>query len=240
MIDIHSHLLPGVDDGPQDFDEALEMLRGAEREGIIGVAATPHILDGMSPQLDRQIGDQFDRLKGKVEEAGIAVRLYLASEIYLRVGLEGLGRYRCGTYNGEKCYVLVEFPLYDLPPGYEGEMMRLLGVGLKPIVAHPERNLKVLARPEILKNLVNKGILFQINAGSLTGMFGSTVRGVAAKLLEAGWVHFIASDAHDPRFRPLKLKKARDMAAKLLTPQKADELVYHNPLKVISGKNLAW
>lgn len=237
MIDIHAHLAPGLDDGAADEDEALELIQMALKDGVRTVIATPHIIEGRFDNDAKSILKGIHRLRGAVDEAGLGVRLVIGAEVLLAPGV--VEKYQQGVYStlGESNYVLVEFPLQEVPP-YAGDVLfRLCVAGFTPILAHPERNLRVAREPSVIYELVNKGVLVQVNAGSLTGRFGSQVRALTVLFLSHNLVHFIGSDAHSAR-RPPLLSEAVAVAAKLVGKENALRLVEENPGKILEGEEI--
>ncbi|ABW67460.1 tyrosine-protein phosphatase [Desulfosudis oleivorans] len=202
MIDIHNHILPGIDDGAADIGQSLAMARMAEKDGITDIVATPHLMD---PQLDRPaILERVSVLNSKLTADGIHVRVHAGAEIPFYMLEEA--RHWIGLA-GSKC-LLVEFPAHAVPPVAEGMFHRVGVLGYTVIIAHPERNLEVMDRPERLLSLLKPGILVQITTDSLTGRMGEDARACARYLVKKGHVDFIATDAHDDSTRPPLLSAA--------------------------------
>ena len=220
MIDIHNHILPEIDDGAADMDQSLAMARMAEKDGITDIIATPHLMD---PQLDRPaILDRVSVLNSRLAADGIHVRVHAGAEIPFHMLEEA--RHWIGLA-GSKC-LLVEFPAHAVP-SVAGDMFHRVGVhGYTVIIAHPERNLEVMGRPERLLNLLKPGILVQITADSLTGRMGEDARACARYLVKKGHVDFIATDAHDDSTRPPLLSAA---LASIPASTKVD------PIKLVRG-----
>lgn len=240
MIDIHAHLAPGVDDGAIDEAEALELARMALVDGIEAIVATPHIMEGGFANDARSIAEGVGRLRNAVEEAGLDVQVVEGAEVLLSPGL--VEKFQQGAYPalGKGNHVLVELPLQEMPPYTEEELFHLCVAGFTPILAHPERNLTVAEDPSLIYELVNRGVLVQVNAGSLTGHFGSLAQAVAELLLSHSLVHFIGSDAHSARRRPPLLSEAVTEAANLVGREKALRLVEENPGRVLEGGEIVF
>ncbi len=232
MIDVHCHILPDIDDGASDFDESLEMANIASKDGICKIIATPHIYDGKYA-----IGDiikRVDYLNRLLKENSIPVIVYPGAEVSIGLDPGMIPKY---TLNHTK-YTLVEFPHNHLP-SFSGKILAwLISNGLKPIIAHPERNYTIIRSPESLLNLLDKNIYVQITAGSLTGDFGVDIQYCAKFLVDSGKVDMIASDAHSKEFRKPVLKEAAEAAAILVGRKASQRLVSTNPAAILAGEEI--
>ncbi|CAM4008695.1 tyrosine-protein phosphatase [Alkalicoccus chagannorensis] len=208
MIDIHSHILPSIDDGAQNEEEALALARAAEAEGIHTVAATPHHQNGSFVNEAADIRAKTRHLNDAVQAAGINVTIIPGQET--RIHGEYLEEWEKGTIlpvGGNTDYVLIEFPL-DHVPRYASQLLYDIQLkGLIPVIVHPERNEEIKDRPNLLYSLVKNGSLTQLTAASLTGRFGSKAKQLSLDLLEANLAHLIASDAHDTEKRGFHLQE---------------------------------
>jgi len=243
VIDVHCHLLPGVDDGPKTWEEALALgLRLAE-EGITLAVTTPHVFWGRYPnpeperiregvaQLNRALAGRLRVLSGA--EVRIVPELRAWAERVTRSAGD-----RALLLNGAS-YVLLEFPPEVIPPGVEQLLFELLTAGVRPILAHPERNAALRYRPERLRRFVEQGCGIQVDAPSLLGDHGREVQRVAAHWIEAGWVHVVASDAHGLRVRPPKLRRAWEDVARTYGEAIARTLFIENPKAIVEGADLS-
>lgn len=232
MIDAHCHILPGMDDGPMDISESVEMARVAAGDGIHKIIATPHIYD--SGALPEDIAAGVNRLNRILAREGIPVAIYPGAEVAMGMDIEKSCRY---TMNRSR-YVLIEFP-HDHLPSHAGKLLNWLSAqGLKPIIAHPERNYGILRSPETLLGLLNPDVYVQITAGSLTGDFGRDILFCAEFLLDAGKVDLIASDAHSGTIRPPRLSLAAEYASKRIGKTAAARLVRTNPEAVLANEDM--
>lgn len=239
MIDIHSHILPGVDDGPADMAESLEMCRRAAKEGITTMVATPHCFDGIYVISRDGVAERVAELNARLAAEGIPVAVLSGAENHACLELPRLFQEgRLSTLNNA-CYVLVEFPVFGIPPGFDALFFELRLLGARIVIAHPERYHAVQRNPEALRPLVDLGALVQITASSLTGQFGHPARKCAQALLRQGLVHVLASDAHSAEGRPPELLKAVSAAAALLQSEEAAcRLVRDNPVAILLGEEL--
>lgn len=211
MIDLHSHILPGLDDGARTLDDARELARAALGVGISAMAATPHVRDDFptSPDgMEAGVGE----LRRNLAAHGIGLELLHGGELALD-RLQGLAaeHIRRFTLGQSGRYVLVEFPYFGWPLDLEHSLRRLAGDGFAPVLAHPERNPEVQEAPERLERVVERGALVQVTTRSLAGSFGRRSRRAAQALIKLGLAHLLASDAHgpgSPLFDPEQAAKA--------------------------------
>ena len=212
LVDLHCHVIPGVDDGASHEAEALGMLRVAEEEGIALVAATPHAHHCVAARIPPRVA----RLNALAVEAGLAVRVVPGQEVRLAADLAT--RYRAGELAAlnEGHYLLLELPLSGpIPPYLLRAIEELQGLGLKPILAHAERYGDIQRDPAPLRELIARGVPIQVNAASLAGRGETRARPAAERLLRERLVHLIASDAHDDRWQPPRLRAALARAAEI-------------------------
>ncbi|WP_082232884.1 tyrosine-protein phosphatase [Halobacillus massiliensis] len=202
MIDIHSHILPGVDDGARTMDDSLDMARAAAAEGIHTIIATPHHQNGTYTNFKHYITSQVAELNQRLHQEDIPLTILPGQETRIYGDMiEGLRNNEILTLNNQGTYVFVEFPS-DAVPRYAKQLLLDLQVeGYQPIIVHPERNRQIIQSPDILYNLVNKGTYTQITAASLTGRFGKNIKKFTHQLIEANLTHLIASDAHNTTTR---------------------------------------
>ena len=229
MIDIHCHILPGIDDGPQNLATSLAMAKMAEQDGIRSLIATPHT-DGIRVDQDRVAAAVHD-LNFALQGQNLALAVYPGFELPYHHAAELAATHTLAN-NGR--HVLIELPPMHLPKGVLNTFYSLLAAGLVPVLAHPERNGEVLMNPDLLKEMVENGILLQITATSVTGELGPDVQRCAHYLLKQGWVHFLATDSHSPTFREPVLTKAVKIVSRLVGPENARALVEQNPRQILA------
>ena len=234
FIDIHSHVLYGLDDGARTVEDSIAMLEMARDSGTSDIVATPHADTqyAFDPEkVTARIAELSARVSGITIHRGCDFRLEISN---IEDALANPKKY---TIN-HRSYLLVEFPHMTVFPTVDGIFGRLLDAGITPIVTHPERNAFLQQNPGTLRNWVESGILAQVTAASCTGVFGKRVQATAHELIAMNVVHFIASDAHDVE------KRTPDMSAayKLLTKQYGETRVrpmfVDNPRAVLRGEDV--
>jgi protein-tyrosine phosphatase len=234
MIDIHTHILPGVDDGAKTWDETLKMVEQGVEDGIRGFVCTSHVLDRLDDAIQEVFTERFQSLEKRIRDRGLEVELWLGSELHSSAGFSL--DYPVATFNGQKKYLLIEMPMGEIPRDIGEILFNLTVSGVTPIIAHPERNAQMIEQPRNAYDLLRRGALIQVNAGSLTGQFGGKVAKTARILLEHRLIHFIASDAHDANLRPMRLGKARDWVRKRYGRWEADRIFSEYPLLAVQGE----
>jgi len=214
MIDIHTHILPAVDDGARNEAESLLMLRAAIREGIHTIVATPHY--NRKHSLEKaSILDKVENLKQLAKNDQLKIDILPGQEIRLYGDL--LEDYQAGkilTLADNSNYMLIELPFKHVPQHTESLLHEIEAQGIKPVIVHPERNLEFLENPDKLYQLVAKGALTQLTTSSLIGYFGKNVQNFSRQLIERNWVHTIATDAHNTSDRPFNMSQAYEEIAK--------------------------
>lgn len=235
MIDLHSHLLPGIDDGATCLDDALHLARIAVADGITHMVCTPHIHHGRYDNTKQTIQAALQELHEGLHAYKIPLRVAAAAEI--RFDMEILVDVQLGSlpYLGvwqERPILLLEFPHSEVPFGAERLTAWLLRQGIQPMIAHPERNKGVMRDPSSLNMFLRQGCLLQVTAGAVAGQFGERARRLAEQLLKQGHVTILASDAHNRQHRPPVLSTGLDAATRLLGAGKAEKLVFDNPWKI--------
>jgi protein-tyrosine phosphatase len=209
VIDLHCHVLPGVDDGVRTLGEAVELARAAEADGVTAIAATPHVRDDYPTSADTMEA-KVAEVNDAVRAAGIGVEILRGGEIAVDFlpELEGDGVSRFGLA-GNPRLLLLEFPYYGWPLNLADVVFGMRARGVVPLIAHPERNADARESPDRLQALAEGGAYFQITAASLDGRLGRTTQAAALRLVELGLAHVIASDAHHPGIRATGMSAAR-------------------------------
>ena len=237
MVDIHCHLLPGLDDGPDSLDEAIAMAEAAIAEGITHIIATPHANDMFSfvPDLVRKRRDEL--------QAHLGDRLSLATGCDFHLSFENLQNIRehPSDYTlNQKNYLLVEFANFAIPPTIDEALHQLRLAGLRPIITHPERNALIRTDRTRLNRWIHQGCYVQVTALSLLGRFGQVAQRSLETWLDENSIHFFASDAHNLTSRPLRLREAYEAVARRRGEPVARALFYDNPLAAFEGRALPY
>lgn len=232
MIDIHCHLLPGIDDGPPTLEAALALARALVDDGVTQVVCTPHVFPGRFENRRSSIADEFERFAATLDAAGLPLQLCWAGEVRLtpevldllpRQELPYLGR------NNGRHTMLLEMPDGQIPLGADRFVRVLMAAGVRPVIAHPERNRMVMDQPDKLQALVEEGCAMQLTAASLVGEFGARAQATAVALLDRGWVQAVASDAHNLGGRRPRMKAAAEWLAHHRGKAVARQLTWDGP-----------
>ncbi|MGH8437375.1 MAG: tyrosine-protein phosphatase [Pseudomonas sp.] len=235
MIDLHNHLLPGIDDGAPDLEAALALARMAVQDGITHLVCTPHIHPGRYDNTPASIQAAQACFVTALKAENIPLKVAAAAEV--RFGMElmiGVGQGTIpflGEWQG-KPVLLLEFPHGEIPFGAERLIGWLLQRNIIPMIAHPERNKGIMRTPSRLKPFLEQGCLLQVTAASVAGHFGPVAEEIAHALLEQGVVTILASDAHNLQHRPPLLSEGMQHAARIVGAAKAEALVQHTPWQI--------
>jgi protein-tyrosine phosphatase len=235
MIDLHSHILPGVDDGAATLEDSVAIARAAEADGIHVIAATPHVRDDY-PTTPDAMERLVAQTREAIEAAGIDVRVCPGGEIALEMlgELDGEEFRRFGL-GGNPSWLLLEFPYHGWPLALQEVVFDLRTRGFAPLLAHPERNGEVQADPGRLAPLVRAGAHVQVTAASLDGRLGRRVLATSKRMLELELVHVIASDAHTPEVREVGMRKAAHAVG---DRELARWLTQEVPAAIVTGERL--
>jgi protein-tyrosine phosphatase len=235
MVDLHCHILPGLDDGAKTMEESLAMAETAIADGITHVVATPH--SNNSYLFDYA---QVEKLRDELQ-ARIGDRLKLASGCDFHLDAENLAALHADARQfciNQRDYLLVEFNEFSIPPAMDQALHEIQLAGLHPIITHPERNAILRAQPARLAQWIRQGCYAQVTAGSLTGVFGPGAVEDGLRWIKQGLIHFVSSDAHNTRGRPLRLLPAFEKVREAFGEEKASALFVENPLAAFEGRPL--
>jgi protein-tyrosine phosphatase len=235
MVDVHYHLLYGVDDGPKDLKASLALAEASIAEGVTHIVSTPHAsyryeFDPAANQA--KLAELNQQLGGRVT-LGLGCDFQLSRD-NISDAFEQPAKY---TINGSR-YLLVEFPDVAIPPNISEVLYEFTVRGIVPIITHPERNFTIAAKPEMMKPWIRGGCLVQITAASLVGKFDSRAQSISHYLLKKQWVHLIASDAHHIVRRPPMMKPAYEALKKAYGVETAERLCLLNPRAIFDGQPL--
>jgi len=236
MIDLHCHLLPGIDDGPESLDEAVSLAAHAVKSGITYAVVTPHVHVGRYENDRPSI--QRDLAKFQAELYGLKIPLRLGLGAEVRIGHEVVDLIAenripfLGERDGYRI-MLLEFPHGHIPVGSDKFVDWMLKNRIRPLIAHPERNREIMDNVNKLTPFVTMGCMLQLTAGSVAGTFGEPARLRAVDLLRRGWVSVLASDAHNMEHRPPELEPGRKAAAAVVGEEESWKLVRETPLSIL-------
>jgi protein-tyrosine phosphatase len=237
MVDLHCHILFGLDDGPKNIEDSLAMAEDAIADGITHVVATPHC----SSQFLFDFANVQARRDALAEKLQGRLKLATGCDFHLNhENLLAIRKHPAPFCINQKDYLLVEFNEFSIPPAMDQTLHELQLAGLRPIITHPERNPILRSHPERLLQWVRLGCFAQITAGSLSGVFGPGAKEDAWSWMTRGLIHFVSSDAHNTARRPLKLKFAYDSIAQQLSEETARALLIENPLAALNGDPLPY
>lgn len=237
MVDIHCHILPGLDDGPDLFTESLAMAEMAIADGITHVVATPH-----ANSMFEFNAEAVKRLRNELQEK-IGERLILATGCDFHLSFENLQDIASNTAKytiNQKSYLLVEFAEFAIPPSMDDTLHQLQLLGLSIVITHPERNRLICSHQERLRRWLHRGCYVQVTAQSILGQFGERPQKYAHQWLDEDMVHFVASDAHSTTRRPLQLRKAYEAVSQRRGEEVAKALFQDNPLAAFGGHPLPY
>ncbi len=242
MIDLHCHIVPGVDDGPRDTQECLHMARLARKDGIEKIVATPHlfrkdvVLNSM-----QEIEEKRRELIKVLKENNLEIEIFPGAEIYVTHNLlQQVREKRDRLTINKTSYMFIEFPSEHVFPGVKNLLFQLMSEQIIPIIAHPERNRVFARRPFLLYELLRMGALAQANAGSFSGLYGRKAEETVYSFLEMRFIHFIASDGHNSRLIPPRLTSAVEKASSFIGEKEALALVRDNPQAVLEDKQIPY
>lgn len=223
MIDLHCHLLPGIDDGARTLDDSLAMAELAVAEGITHILVTPHHKNGKYENVKEDIIRVTAELQEEFDKRNIALTLFPGQEV--RINGELLADVENDAIlftDVDNQYLLIEFPTLAIPHYTESLFFQLQQKGITPVIVHPERNQEVIRNPNVLLPFIERGALAQLTASSYVGAFGRDIADLSSKLIEANLVHIIASDAHNTRGRSFRMQEAFAKLEKEFGPAKVN------------------
>lgn len=238
MIDFHSHILPAIDDGSRDIDETYDMLREAKEAGFSAIISTSHYIEESYNCNKEEREKIISNLQRGLEQKNIDLKIYNGAEAYVSRDLNlQIKENKVPTINNSK-YVLFELPMNTKVLFLEDAIYNLLSMNIIPIIAHPERYTFVQEDPNALLELIEKGVLFQMNYGSVSGLYGKNIKKTAMKLLKANMIHFLGTDAHRHHSIYTNMNELKDNIIKIIGEEKFKELSEENPNHVINNEDI--
>ncbi|MCA9119947.1 MAG: hypothetical protein H6822_00715 [Planctomycetaceae bacterium] len=238
FVDIHCHLVPGIDDGAKSWQESLAMARMAVADGISTIVVTPHQLGGYAHNSGDLVRHRTIELQQELDAHNVPLKVLPGADVRIDNGMiEGLKNGSVLTLGDHRRHVLLELP-HEMYFPLEPVLDDLARIGIVGILSHPERNQGLLKQASIVEKLVDYGCLMQVTAGSLTGTFGPSSQEMAEWMLNEGLVHFLSTDAHGPRSRRPLLGRAFEHAARMVGEQVAIDLCCRNPAAIAAGEEV--
>lgn len=240
FVDIHCHILPGVDDGAMDVAQSQKMLRMAAQEGICEIVTTPHYKASRSRRnvSSEKIKQLVEELQQWLDNENIPIRLYVGNEILYNYEIDNLLEEHSVCSLAGSFYVLMEFSPKDEYAYIKSGVQKVLMAGYVPLIAHIERYDALRKRTERIEELIDMGAYMQVNAGSITGRGGWRTKRCVLRWMKQELIHVVATDAHDDVERVPALAKAAQIVEKKLGGSRAEKLFYRNPRRIIEGKLL--
>lgn len=240
MIDFHSHILPNIDDGAKSIEESVNLIKEAKQAGFTGIVLTSHYIEGTYVSSQEKRSELVEKLKEEMKKEKLDIDLYLASEIYMTENIVDLiSTGKASSVNGSR-YVLFEMPL-----SIENEPIMLYNMiyalqekRFIPILAHPERYKFIQKNPNYIYDLVQKGVLMQVNYGSVVGQYGTAAEQTAKKFLKHNMVHFFGSDVHREQSVYIRVPDVLKAIEKIIGKDKLEEITKTNPEQVISNNRI--
>lgn len=238
MIDFHTHIIPNIDDGSRSVEETFNLIKEAKEAGFEGIILTSHYIENYyetdTPERDVWVKAISDTLKTK----GIETNLYIGNEIYISENIMNLLINRKASTINNTSYVLFEMPLNAEPMNLYDVIYSLQENKLVPVLAHPERYSFVQKEPELIYDLIQKGVLMQANYGSILGQYGENAKMIVKKFLENDMIHFLGSDVHRQNSIYKKIPQALEEIRKIIGEEKLEKLTTTNPKLVLDNKKI--
>lgn len=238
MIDVHSHIIPGIDDGARDMEMALAMAQQTMDAGVTHLVCTPHMHWGTFDNTKDTIQAGYTALVAAIDQAGIDLTLSWAGEVRVNEMVPVWFKQDKLPYLGMKDgkrVLLLEMPHSNMPAGLDQLFRWLLNAGVRPLIPHPERNRDIWKQPQKIQWLRNQGCLLQVTAGAFTGRFGEHVQELALSMLEHNQIDLVASDTHDTKRRPNEMGEAFEVVAREHSEARAQQLFVTTPGEIIAS-----
>jgi protein-tyrosine phosphatase len=239
MLDLHCHVLPGVDDGAVDLQDSLALADDAVEQGCRAICATSHLWESLFDTSPEVLQREYDGFVKAIRREGIPLEVFPGAENFLGAMTPAEFADRAVPLGPGRKYVLFDFSLRSVPSHVGETVKALLAAGRIPLIAHPERNLELQGDPTRVAEWIALGARIQVNAASLVGLLGRAAQESAEHLLEAGAAHVLASDAHDRKRRPFCLRAGRDRAAEMLGEEEANRMTKERPWQIVNGETFS-
>lgn len=240
MVDIHSHILPSIDDGAQSIDESINIIKKAQAAGVTDIIVTPHFILGSDYDANNEKKRKLlTKLKKKIKDENIDINLYLGNEVFIENDLLKLRQDKLITTLNNSKYLLFELPMNGKYSGLLDIVFHLSCKGYTCIIAHPERYASFKKNPRIVEKLIDQGVLFQCNISSFLGYYGKEAQKLALLLLKHHAITFLASDIHREKSEHYNnINKVRKVLKKYISKDEIDDLFINNGKKVINKEKI--
>jgi len=238
MIDFHSHIVFDVDDGSETIEDSIKILKRAQAGGVKKIILTPHYMQDYYEYAKKQIKERIKILEEECKKQDIDIELYQANEIYITNHIVELLEENIASSINNSRYVLFELPMNNEPGNLLEVIYRLLENGKVPIIAHPERYSYIQKNPNKLIELIENGVLFQTNYGSILGQYGKEIQKTAKLLIENNFIHFLGSDVHKTGHIYENIDEIERQLSKIISQEKIEELINDNAEKVINDEEI--
>jgi protein-tyrosine phosphatase len=236
VVDLHCHILPGVDDGAIDLHDALEMARDAVAQGCQAVFATSHLGESLFHTTAELLKEEYRHLVTAIERERIPLQVFPGAENFLADEDPQVFAARVVPLGENGRHVLFDFSMREPPPVVGAAIDAIVARGLVPIIAHPERNVALMDDPTPIAEWISRGALMQVNAASLLGLLGREAQLMGTHLLERGAAQLLASDAHDHKRRPFCLADGMKAAAEIVGAEEAERMCAERPWRIARGE----
>ena len=238
MIDMHTHILPGIDDGSGSIEESIKMIKEAKEAGFTEIVSTSHYIEESYNFSKHEREELIKNINKELERENVDIKIYNGAEAYISTNLNQLiEKGEVPTINESK-YLLMELPMHSEILYLDNIIYNLRTNGIIPIIAHPERYSYVQKNPKMLQDLINKGVLFQGNYGSIIGRYGKDVEKTLKKLLKNNMIHFLGTDTHRSESVYIQMDKILKKLEKLIGKEKLEFLSKRNPQKILNNEDI--
>ena len=238
MIDFHTHILPNIDDGAKSIEETIELVEEAKRVGFEAIISTSHYMEGYYETNTPEREVWINIIYQKLQEENMEMKLYLGNEIYLSENIISLLEEGKASTINDTSYILFEMPLNIEPLNLYNVVYEMLQNKLVPVLAHPERYTFVQQSPELIDELIEKGVLMQCNYASIDGYYGKRAKVMVKKMLENNMVHFLGSDVHRANTIYPRIPEILTKLTEIIGKEKLEELTTTNPKLALKNKRI--
>lgn len=234
MIDMHSHILPNIDDGSKSIEETLNLIEEAKKVGFTKIVLTPHYIEGYYEKEEKERKDLIDKISSKVKD----IELYNANEVYISENIIKFLEAKKISKINDTSYLLFEMPMNIKPMNIYEVVDEMIEHNINPILAHPERYTFIFKEPDIIYDLIQKGVLMQANYGSIIGLYGKRTEVMVKKLLQNNMIHILGSDVHRENSIYREMPEIMVKLERLIGKDKVKMLSEINPLKILNNEEI--